>query len=57
LCGGEVSANAERGEYRWLLVMAFVVDGDREADRIEQIDCMRSRMRCISATSCGCWRG
>lgn len=34
---GEVSANAQRGEHRWVLVMALVVDRDHQPERIGQI--------------------
>ena len=34
---GEVSANAQRSQHGRLLVMALVVDGDHQAERIEQI--------------------
>jgi len=33
----EISADAQRRDHRWLLVVALVVDGDRQAERVEQI--------------------
>jgi hypothetical protein len=33
----EFSADAHRCKHRWMLVVALVVHGDREAERIEQI--------------------